>query len=101
MLSKLGLPNISKSSVIDSLICRLKMFSKSTSLIVLYAGHLKKKLWFMNQRSTSRPSTSKCYIAFILDILARALYIMLHKKLDRGISVMLYSVNCFHGVYLQ
>ena len=43
MLSKLGLPNISKSSVIDSLICRLKMFSKSTSLIVLYAGHLKKK----------------------------------------------------------
>ena len=40
-LFKLGLPNISKSSEIGSFICRLKIFSKSTSLIVLYPGHLK------------------------------------------------------------
>ena len=42
MLSKLELPNINKSSVRGLLICRLEIFSKSTSLIGLYAGHLKK-----------------------------------------------------------
>ena len=41
MLSKLELPIISKSSVRGLLICRLEIFSKSTSLIGLYAGHLK------------------------------------------------------------
>ena len=42
MLSKLGLPNISKSSERGSLIYRLKIFSKITSLKVKYATHLKK-----------------------------------------------------------
>ena len=43
MISKFGLPNIRKPSVRGSLMCRLKIFSQSPSLIVLYAGHLKKK----------------------------------------------------------
>ena len=42
MISKFGLPNNSNSSVRGSLICSLKIFTKSTSRIVLYAGHLKK-----------------------------------------------------------